>query len=167
MRLCDHQNAQVLFTRELRRRLAGTGIIATAVNPGFVASDIWRGFHAMPTVSMLWQLLCSALALTVEQGAATSVAAATGAVRLPPPHSATGPVVPSPGGGGGVEPTTEEPEYLQPYYVAAGWELPLELFGPFAGARPALPFLPPNEPAVSASLWRICEQLSTSEGHEQ
>ncbi len=34
--------ANVLFTRELARRLEGTGITTYAVHPGVVATDIWR-----------------------------------------------------------------------------------------------------------------------------
>ncbi len=34
--------ANVLFTTELRRRLAGTGVTAVALHPGVVATDIWR-----------------------------------------------------------------------------------------------------------------------------
>jgi retinol dehydrogenase 12 len=34
--------ANILFTRELAKRLEGTGVTAYAVHPGVVASDIWR-----------------------------------------------------------------------------------------------------------------------------
>jgi NAD(P)-dependent dehydrogenase (short-subunit alcohol dehydrogenase family) len=33
----------ILFTRELGRRLAGTGVLATSLNPGVVATDLGRG----------------------------------------------------------------------------------------------------------------------------
>ena len=33
----------ILFTRELGRRLAGTGVLATCFNPGPVATDLARG----------------------------------------------------------------------------------------------------------------------------
>lgn len=38
--------ANVLFTRELARRLAGTGVSANAVHPGTVATRIWDGAPA-------------------------------------------------------------------------------------------------------------------------
>jgi NAD(P)-dependent dehydrogenase (short-subunit alcohol dehydrogenase family) len=129
--------AMILFTRELRRRLAGTRVVATAVNPGFVASDIWRALYALPTLGTIWRAVCSALALTVEQGAAASAAAA---------------VAPRPA-------DEEDRLYLQPYFLPLGLGLPFEMIGPFAGPRPARPALPDDEPAQSRELWRRCEQL--------
>lgn len=35
--------ANVLFSSELSRRLAGTGVTTYALHPGVIASDIWRG----------------------------------------------------------------------------------------------------------------------------
>jgi len=34
--------SNVLFTKELARRLEGTGITTYAVHPGVVATDVWR-----------------------------------------------------------------------------------------------------------------------------
>jgi retinol dehydrogenase-12 len=39
---CVSKLANALFSRELGRRLAGTGITTYAVHPGLIASDIWR-----------------------------------------------------------------------------------------------------------------------------
>src|SRR6185503_11339314 len=35
--------ANILFTRELARRLAGTGVTANSLHPGRVATNIWSG----------------------------------------------------------------------------------------------------------------------------
>jgi retinol dehydrogenase 12 len=61
----------VLFTQELGRRLAGTGVTAYALHPGVVASDIWR--------RVPWPVrpLITRRMLTVEQGAQTSLYCAT------------------------------------------------------------------------------------------
>jgi NAD(P)-dependent dehydrogenase (short-subunit alcohol dehydrogenase family) len=63
----------VLFTQELGRRLAGTGVTAYALHPGVVASDIWR--------RVPWPVrpLMTRRMLTVEQGAQTSLYCATSA----------------------------------------------------------------------------------------
>jgi NAD(P)-dependent dehydrogenase (short-subunit alcohol dehydrogenase family) len=39
---CRSKLANVLFTRELARRLAGTGITANCLHPGQVATDLWN-----------------------------------------------------------------------------------------------------------------------------
>jgi NAD(P)-dependent dehydrogenase (short-subunit alcohol dehydrogenase family) len=64
--------ANILFTRELARRLDGTGVTVNAVHPGFVASRFGRdgdtgllGRIAMPLVRPF--------ALNAEQGAQTSI----------------------------------------------------------------------------------------------
>ncbi len=59
--------ANVLFTRELARRLEGTGITTYAVHPGVVASDIWRNFPR-PVRGLITRRL-----RTPEEGARTSV----------------------------------------------------------------------------------------------
>jgi retinol dehydrogenase-12 len=61
----------VLFTQELARRLAGTGVTTYALHPGVVASDIWR------RVPRLARPFITRRMLTTEQGAATSVYCAT------------------------------------------------------------------------------------------
>jgi retinol dehydrogenase 12 len=61
----------VLFTQELGRRLAGTGVASYALHPGVVASDIWR------RVPWPARTLIKRRMLTVEEGAVTSVYCAT------------------------------------------------------------------------------------------
>lgn len=61
----------VLFTQELARRLAGTGVTAYALHPGVVASDIWR------RVPRLARPFITRRMLTTEQGAVTSLYCAT------------------------------------------------------------------------------------------
>ena len=63
--------ANVLFSAELSRRLAGTGITTYSLHPGVVASDVWRAvpwpFRALMKLGMD----------STEQGAATSLHCAT------------------------------------------------------------------------------------------
>jgi retinol dehydrogenase 12 len=61
----------VVFTQELGRRLAGTGVTAYALHPGVVASDIWR--------RVPWPVrpLITRRMLTVDEGARTSLYCAT------------------------------------------------------------------------------------------
>jgi retinol dehydrogenase-12 len=61
----------VLFTQELARRLAGTGVNSYALHPGVVASDIWR------RIPRLARPFITRRMLTIEQGAVTSVYCAT------------------------------------------------------------------------------------------
>jgi retinol dehydrogenase-12 len=63
--------ANVLFTKELARRLGPSGVRSYALHPGVVASDVWRRvpwpFRALLKLSMI----------TNEQGALTSIHCAT------------------------------------------------------------------------------------------
>ena len=61
----------VLFTQELARRTAGTGVTSYALHPGVVASDIWR--------RVPWPVrpLMTRRMLTVDEGALTSLYCAT------------------------------------------------------------------------------------------
>jgi len=61
----------VLFTQELARRLAGTGVTAYALHPGVVASDIWRRVP-WPVRPLLTRRM-----LSIDEGAQTSLYCAT------------------------------------------------------------------------------------------
>lgn len=63
--------ANVLFSAELGRKLAGTGICTYALHPGVVASDVWR--------SVPWPLrpLIKLAMISPEQGALTTLHCAT------------------------------------------------------------------------------------------
>ena len=64
----------ILFTRELSRKLAGTNVRAISMHPGFVASEFARNNG---TIARLLMTLASPFARTVEQGADTLIWAAT------------------------------------------------------------------------------------------
>jgi len=63
--------ANVLFTKELARRLEGTGITTYAVHPGVVATDVWR------RIPPPFRWLVKRFMLTPEQGAQSTIVAAT------------------------------------------------------------------------------------------
>jgi NAD(P)-dependent dehydrogenase (short-subunit alcohol dehydrogenase family) len=63
--------ANVLFTVELARRLAGTRVTVNAVHPGHVATDIWRTNFGVAGPALKW--LMGRVALTPEQGADTVI----------------------------------------------------------------------------------------------
>ena len=63
--------ANVLFSAELGRRLAGTGVTTYSLHPGVVASDVWR------EVPALIRPLIKLLMISTEEGAATTFYCAT------------------------------------------------------------------------------------------
>ena len=68
---CRAKLANVLFTRELARRLGGTGVIANCFHPGFVASRF--GEETTGPLRSLLGLGKSLFAVTPEKGAETLV----------------------------------------------------------------------------------------------
>jgi retinol dehydrogenase 12 len=63
--------ANVLFSAELARQLAGTGVSTYSLHPGVVASDVWRAVPA----PLRW--LIKRWMITVEEGALTTLFCAT------------------------------------------------------------------------------------------
>lgn len=63
--------ANVLFSAELGRKLAGTGVTTYSVHPGVVATDVWREVPAFirPLIKLMM--------ISTEEGAATTLYCAT------------------------------------------------------------------------------------------
>ena len=72
---CRAKLCNVLFTRELARRLAGTGVTATCFHPGFVASRF--GDESTGMGRAVFGRAKSLFAVTPEKGAETLVHLAT------------------------------------------------------------------------------------------
>jgi retinol dehydrogenase-12 len=140
--------AAIAFAAELQRRLVGTGVAAVSVNPGAVASDIWR--HIPGHMACWFRPLMAAFFLTPEQGCATSVAAATAQALAGAPGGLAAP----------------EPVYLSPYsspawaQAAGGWVALFfgDLIGrPAAAVEAQAPTRLSLESKVGGSLWDACE----------
>ena len=67
--------ANVLFAKELSRRLAGTGQTANAVAPGVIATNLLR--HSSKLMAAAFNILGPLVLKTIPQGAATSTYVAT------------------------------------------------------------------------------------------
>jgi retinol dehydrogenase 12 len=63
--------ANLLFSAELGRKLAGTGVTTYSLHPGVVASDVWR------KVPWPFRSLMKLTMITVEEGAKTTIFCAT------------------------------------------------------------------------------------------
>jgi NAD(P)-dependent dehydrogenase (short-subunit alcohol dehydrogenase family) len=68
---CESKLANILFTRELSKRLKGTGVSSYAVHPGVVASDLWR--HVLAPLRVIMKLFMT----SNQRGAMTSLYCAT------------------------------------------------------------------------------------------
>jgi len=66
----DSKLANVLFTRELARRVAGSGVTANSLHPGVVATNI---FNQLGLFGRVFTMLAKPLLLTSAEGAKTSV----------------------------------------------------------------------------------------------
>ena len=67
---CRYDNskmAMILFAASLQRKYGSANFNAVSVNPGFVDSDIWRGFDRIPVVGTIFRFCTRALALTPAQ----------------------------------------------------------------------------------------------------
>ena len=110
---------------------------AVAVNPGFVQSDIWR--HTWAPAKPFFEFVISFVTLHPDQGAATTVAAASN----PTPFCID--------------------DYTTPYYQPLPLSFPLsgafEFVGPFAGPQKAFCRLPRDEVNIASDLWRTCAAL--------
>jgi NAD(P)-dependent dehydrogenase (short-subunit alcohol dehydrogenase family) len=69
--------ANVLFTVELARRLAGTGVTANALHPGFVATSFFSSDAMKRPTGRLMGLAAGLFAIRPEEGAKTSIYLAT------------------------------------------------------------------------------------------
>lgn len=65
--------ANILFTRELARRLEGTQVTVNALHPGIVRTNLGRHIHIPLLVRPLFSLVSWAFFKTPEEGAQTSV----------------------------------------------------------------------------------------------
>jgi NAD(P)-dependent dehydrogenase (short-subunit alcohol dehydrogenase family) len=72
----DSKLANILFTRELARRVAGSGVTANSLHPGVVATNI---FNQLGFFGRVFTVLTKPLLLTSAEGARPSVYLATAA----------------------------------------------------------------------------------------
>ncbi len=69
--------ANILFTTELARRLEGTNVIANALHPGWVATNIGADAIPIPLLGRIAKFFINLTAISPEKGAQTSLYLAT------------------------------------------------------------------------------------------
>jgi NAD(P)-dependent dehydrogenase (short-subunit alcohol dehydrogenase family) len=62
--------ADILFTRELARRLEGTGVTANCFNPGLVRSEFFRNYHPIP---FMLRIVLKLMGKSPAEGADTGI----------------------------------------------------------------------------------------------
>lgn len=72
---CDSKLMNVLFTRELARRLEGTGVTANALHPGVVNTNL--SSNSTGLMRFFWDLLAPIFFISPEKGARTTLHVAT------------------------------------------------------------------------------------------
>ncbi|CAM1305826.1 Uncharacterised protein g4183 [Pycnogonum litorale] len=71
---CQSKLANVLFTRELNKRLKGAGVSAFCLHPGVVETEIFRHlFDNKPYIKRILSLIAKIIVKTSEEGSQTSV----------------------------------------------------------------------------------------------
>ena len=123
-----------------RGDLLGPKVVAVAVNPGAVDSDIWR--HVWFPLDRVFAAVSRLAFLTNDEGAATSVVAAAS------PRVPLGP--------------DGLPAYLAPFWSPARGPArsAFEYLGVFVGAAPAFERLPDDEARVASDLFATCAALA-------
>ena len=176
---CDSKLHLILLAAAIERRCASRGVRGVSVNPGAVASDIWRDSWPAWFVPV-WRLIMGLLFLTPRQGAATTLAALTAPLPDAPPLLAEAEERLGVGGADGAAASPPPnasrcAHYFVPYWLplqsalcpCAGvryvdplqW-LPFESLGMFAGARLVRPNLRGADAAeAGAELWAQSDDL--------
>ena len=125
---------------------------AISVNPGAVASDIWRGVPALLR-RFAFDPLMALVFLNTDEGCATSVHAVTH--QLWSPRDVLSSSSPSPLSL--PQMLLSFPPYLVPYWVPFGFSLPCECIGPFSGVRRARQNFPQSievTSKIASDLWQ-------------
>jgi NAD(P)-dependent dehydrogenase (short-subunit alcohol dehydrogenase family) len=147
--------AAMLHAIEIRNRYLDHGVDAIVVNPGSVASDIWRSFPS-------WiRSIFRQVYLTPKQGSLPLVAAAVGSAGV------------GSGKGGGADDnlnlSLDRINYLQPYWIPPTFgdkPVPplIEMLGPYVGFTSTTPRLLPNSDdrkTAAKILWNLSHELTT------
>ena len=149
--------AALVFTRALNERFGAEGLRAVAVNPGSVASDIWR--HYPEHVRKLFKLIY----IDQQQGAATSIAGSVaklpqGTIYLQPywqPFRSLS--IASKLNKNGAKKAS------QLFGLGRNYKVPLpfmEMLGPFIGYCSTEPRLPLDLNGSDDGLWDVCAELT-------